>query len=104
MKKVALCFLVSVLGTSFADSLSDQEVATRVTEMNETLVSIKKWQGQYRKKQRSYQSRASRVLFKNSTEARQYKELAEEAKKNVELLQAQIDSLQLQKEALLNGS
>ena len=101
-------FFITILALSslFAadPTLSREEKARRLNEINETVGSIKRWQGQYRKKQRNYQSKASRILFKNSTESRQYKELAEEAKNNVKILQDQIELLQFQKEALLSSS
>lgn len=104
---VALLFLFSRLAecnTSFVSSfeLTSVEKHERLTEIEKSLDSLKRWQGQYLHKQKSYQTKASRLLFRNSTESRQYKELAEEAKENVLVLQDQIDALISQKQNLVN--
>lgn len=82
--------------------LSPEETQRRVQDINASLSSIKKWQGQYSRKQKSYQGKASRLLFKNSTESRQYKEMAEDAKQNAQALQVQIDQLIAQKDSLIS--
>lgn len=81
--------------------LSNVEKHERLIKIDKSLDSLKRWQGQYLHKQKSYQTRASRLLFRNSTESRQYRELAQEAKENVLVLQDQIDSLISQKQNLV---
>lgn len=97
MKKLTfLLWLIIQVSFLHSDSTLDEK-KQRLADMEETISSMRKWQGQYKKKQHSFQSKSSRVLFKNSTDARNYKVLAEEAKKNVLILEDQIQNIENQK-------
>lgn len=93
---------VASASSTFVDEFSPVEKQVRLKEIEKSLSSLKHWQGQYKRKQKNYQTRATRMQFRNSTESRQYKEMAQEAKENVLVLQDQIDSLLSQKQYLLS--
>ncbi len=96
--------LLSVHLSSADEGMSHGEKQRRLKEIDASLTSLKKWHGQYRKKQKTFQTKSSRMLFKNSTESRQYKEVAAEARENALVLQDKIDLLLSQKEYVLNES
>ncbi|GEM_PF-2828635 len=108
-KKIGLSILFSLTLLNMHlfcldQGMSNVEKQRRIKEIDSSLTSLKKWHGQYRKKQKTYQTKASRVLFKNSSESRQYKEVAAEARENALVLQDKIDFLLSQKEHVLNES
>lgn len=105
MKWLIFLFFVALplfsLQAEDSQKLSYAETLFRVREIDVELDALKKWQGQYRRKYKSYLTKASRLQFKNSTETKQYRVLAEEANENVLALQDQINLLNAQKEHLL---
>ncbi len=74
-------------------AVADETASDDCTEIREQLISLKKWQGKYQGKAKAYLKKARRLQFINSTEAKQYKALAQKARENADLLQDQIHAL-----------
>lgn len=82
--------------------LSLSEKTYRLGELEDQIHSIEKWQAQYLKKAKSFHLKAGRVQFKNTTDTKRYRKLADEAYNNAQSLQAQIVELNNKKQELLH--
>lgn len=107
MKKIFFFSLVafsSLISAAETTEAPNSQVE-RVQELDKSIEMLKKWQKQFTNKQRSYESRRRRILFKTKTpkDAQRADRLAQEAQKNALEIQTQIDLLEEQKQSLLEA-
>lgn len=100
MKPILKTFVfIGFLTTGFLFCDANKE---QITQIDNSIENLVKWQNKYKKKQKSLEASSQRVLFRNSTEARKLKLQAQDAKENASVLQDEIDTLAQKRQRLLN--